>query len=361
MITGDHAITAGAIASQLGIVGEAITGAEFSAYSDEEADRRIDDIGVIARVAPEDKVRLVDILRRKGNIVAMTGDGVNDAPALKAADIGVAMGITGTEVSKEAAVMILTDDNFATIVKAVEQGRALYDNLMRYIRFQMACLFGFIATFLGASIFNILGGVPFLPLQTLWINFTVDIFLAIGLGYGKPREGLMEEAPRPKDQQILPRPLFLWLAFIGIVMGAVTLGVIVWASNTYDERVAHTMGLVTFSIFHLFFSLETSDEERTIFSSELLENPILLKTSALSLLTIFLATTFGPLQRVLDTTELGVDLWAICIVAASVIIVVAEARKFVRRRARSTEAETGRPAARARDRVMRASTATPSR
>ena len=149
MITGDHAITAGAIASQLGIKGRAITGAEFAAMSDDEADRRIDDIGVIARVAPEDKVRLVEILRRKGHIVAMTGDGVNDAPALKAADIGVAMGITGTEVSKEAAVMILTDDNFATIVGAVEQGRALYDNLMRYIRFQMASLFGFIATFLG--------------------------------------------------------------------------------------------------------------------------------------------------------------------------------------------------------------------
>ena len=235
MITGDHAVTAEAIASQLGIAGEAITGAEFSAMSDEEADRQIDDIGVIARVAPEDKVHLVDILRRKGHIVAMTGDGVNDAPALKTADIGVAMGITGTEVSKEAAVMILTDDNFATIVKAVELGRALYDNLMRYIRFQMACLFGFIATFLGASIFNILGGVPFLPFQTLWINFTVDIFQAIGLGYGKPREGLMDEAPRPKDQQILPRPLFLWLAFIGLVMAAGTLGVIVWAANTYDE------------------------------------------------------------------------------------------------------------------------------
>ena len=199
MITGDHAVTADAIARQLGIEGQAITGAEFRAMSDEEADRRIDDIGVIARVAPEDKVHLVDILRRKGHIVAMTGDGVNDAPALKMADIGVAMGITGTEVSKEAAVMILTDDDFATIVRAVELGRALYDNLMRYIRFQMACLFGFIGTFLGASIFSILGGVPFLPLQTLWINFTVDIFQAIGLGYGKAREGLMEESPRPKD------------------------------------------------------------------------------------------------------------------------------------------------------------------
>ena len=167
--------------------------------SDDEAMRQIDGIGVIARVSPEDKVHLVDILRKKGHVVAMTGDGVNDAPALKKADIGIAMGITGTEVSKEAAVMILTDDNFATIVKAVGLGRAVYDNLLRFIRFQMACLFGFIGTFLGASIFNILGGIPFLPLQTLWLNFTVDVFQAIGLGYGKPREGLMEEPPRPKE------------------------------------------------------------------------------------------------------------------------------------------------------------------
>ena len=327
MITGDHAITAEAIARQLGIEGEAITGAEFSAMADDEADRRIDGIGVIARVAPEDKVRLVEILRRKGHIVAMTGDGVNDAPALKMADIGVAMGITGTEVSKEAAVMILTDDNFATIVKAVELGRALYDNLLRYIRFQMTCLFGFIGTFLGASIFNILGGVPFLPLQTLWINFTVDIFQAIGLGYGKPREGLMEEAPRPKDREILPRPLFLWLAGVGIFMAAGTLGVIVWAGNQYDDTVAHTMGLVVFSLFHLFYSLETANAERTLFSSELLENPILLRTSALSVVTIFLATAFGPLQRVLDTVELSPELWAVCIVVAASIIVVEEVRK----------------------------------
>ena len=345
MITGDHAITAEAIARQLGLEGRAITGAEFASWSDDEADERIDEIGVIARVAPEDKVHLVDILRRKGDIVAMTGDGVNDAPALKRADIGVAMGITGTEVSKEAAVMILTDDNFATIVQAVEGGRALYDNLLRYIRFQMASLFGFIGTFLGASIFNILGGVPFLPLQTLWINFTVTVFQAVGLGYSEPRAGLMEEPPRPKDQRILPGPLFIWLVFVGLVFAAPTLAVIAWASQAFDEVVAHSMGLVTFSMFHLFFSLETADEERTIFSSQLLENGTLLKASGLSLLTIFLSTTFGPLQGMLDTTELTVQQWALCIVVAFSIVVIAEIRKlFRRRRAPAVEAPIQQPA-----------------
>src|SRR6478672_8626628 len=192
MITGDHAITAEAIARELGIEGRAITGAQFAELSDEQADAEIDDIGVIARVTPEQKVRLVDILKRKGHVVGMTGDGVNDAPALKRADIGIAMGITGTEVSKEAAAMILTDDNFATIVKAVELGRGLYDNLVKYIRFQMAALIGFIVTFLGASLFNIVGGVPLVPLQTLWVNFTTQIAQAIGLGYGEPGAGLME-------------------------------------------------------------------------------------------------------------------------------------------------------------------------
>ena len=205
MITGDHAVTAAAIASELGIDGKVITGADFASLDDRQALAEIDDVGVIARVTPQDKVRLVDLLQRKGDIVAMTGDGVNDAPALKKADIGIAMGITGTEVSKEAAVMILTDDNFATIVKAVELGRGLYDNLTRYIRFQMGCLFGFIVTFLGSSILYILGGVPFLPLQTLWINFTTLLFQAIGLGYGQPSEGLMQRQPRSPDTPILTR------------------------------------------------------------------------------------------------------------------------------------------------------------
>ena len=195
---------------------------------------------MIARVTPEDKVRLVDTLKRKGQIVAMTGDGVNDAPALKRADIGIAMGITGTEVSKEAAAMILTDDNFATIVQAVELGRGLYDNLTKYIRFQMGVLFGLVFTFLGAAIGNIVGGVAFVPLQTLWLNFTTQVFQAVGLGYGEPAEGLMARKPRDPETQILPRSRLLWLALVGAVMGAATLGVLAWADSHYDrERRAH--------------------------------------------------------------------------------------------------------------------------
>ena len=207
MITGDHATTAAAIARQLGIEGRAVTGNEFAAMSDDEVDKQIDEIGVIARVAPEDKVRLVDVLKRLGNIVAMTGDGVNDAPAIKRADIGVAMGITGTEVTKEAAEMILTDDNFATIVKAVDGGRALYDNLMKYIRFQIVSLTGFIALFVLAGIFNIAGGIPLKPLQILWINFAIDVLLAIGLGFDAATPGLMERRPRPANAPVVTRSI----------------------------------------------------------------------------------------------------------------------------------------------------------
>src|SRR5215213_9807430 len=203
MITGDHATTAAAIAGELGIEGRAITGAEFAAMPDDQLLEQLKEIGVVARVAPEDKLRLVRLLKQSGNVVAMTGDGVNDAPALKAADIGVAMGITGTEVSKEAAVMILTDDNFATIVKAVEYGRGLYDNLLKYLRFQMATLVAFIISYLGASLLFIAGGVPFGPLVVLWINFLVQVPIAIALGFDKPEPGLMERKPRPLSQPVL--------------------------------------------------------------------------------------------------------------------------------------------------------------
>ena len=330
MITGDHAVTAAAIASQLGIVGRAITGAEFAAMSDDELERQIEGVGVIARVAPEDKVRLVDILKRKGHVVAMTGDGVNDAPALKRADIGVAMGITGTEVSKEAAVMILTDDNFATIVKAVELGRALYDNLVRYIRFQMAALFGFIATFLGSSLLFIAGGLPFLPLQTLYINFTVQVALAIGLGYGKPRPDLMHDAPRSPDVPILSRRLIVWLVVAGLTMAVVTLGIITWATPLYGEDVARTMGVVAFSLTNIWFALETADEEKSVFSAETLQNPTLLKAAGIAFLFTILATELRITNAILDTVNLSVEQWMTAFVVSLAVLVIAEVKKLLK-------------------------------
>jgi Ca2+-transporting ATPase len=332
MITGDHAVTAAAIARQLGIDGTVITGAEFAAMSDDELVTGIDDIGVIARVTPEHKVRLVDTLKKKGQTVAMTGDGVNDAPALKRADIGIAMGITGTEVTKEAAVMILTDDNFATIVKAVELGRGLYDNLTKYIRFQMGGLFGFIVSFLGAAIFNIAGGVPFLPLQTLWINFTTMLFQGLGLGYGQPATGLMERKPWPPDRPILTQGVMIWLIAAGLVMGAGTLGVASWAEQERTAAVAHTMALVTFSLSTLFFSITTRDERRTVFSLDTFSDRTFNIATIASVLTLILATVLGPLQSLLETTSLDVQQWLICSCVGLAIVIVSEIRKAIRRR-----------------------------
>src|SRR5579859_6623484 len=256
MITGDYAGTAAAVAGQLGIDGTVLTGAEFAAMSDAEALAKVDSIGVIARVTPEHKVRLVEVLRKQGQIVAMTGDGVNDAPAVKKADIGIAMGITGTEVTKEAAVMILTDDNFSTIVKAVELGRGLYDNLARYIRFQIGGMVGYIAMFLGASIFNIAEGIPLLPLETLWVSFTMLSIQSVGLGYSKPAAGLMDRPPLPPSKPILTRALLVWLALAGLLMAIGTLSVIDWGDHAHGLAVARTMGMVTFALF-LLFSIES--------------------------------------------------------------------------------------------------------
>ena len=332
MITGDHAVTAKAIGDQLGIVGRAVTGAEFAAMPDDELLREIDGIGVIARVTPQDKVRLVDILRRRGHIVAMTGDGVNDAPALKKSDIGIAMGITGTEVSKEAAVMILTDDNFATIVKAVEIGRGLYDNLKKYIRFQMGVLLGFIVTFLGASIFNIAQGVPFLAMQTLWINFTTDLFLAIGLGYGAAAAGLMGRPPRPKDEKVMPQPLLLRLATVGLVMGVATLWVISWATDPHGLAIARTMGFTTFALTHVLFAVSTKDDSRSVFNRDTLADKPLLIAVGASLAMIVLTTTLNPLERLLQTAPLELEQWLVCIGLALAVGVLSEVRKFVQRR-----------------------------
>lgn len=332
MITGDHAVTAQAIARELGIRGRAISGAQFAEMSEEQADAEIDDIGVIARVTPEQKVRLVDILKRKGHVVGMTGDGVNDAPALKRADIGIAMGITGTEVSKEAAAMILTDDNFATIVKAVELGRRLYDNLVKYIRFQMGALAGMILTFLGASILNIVSGVPFLPMQTLWVNFTTQVFQSVGLGYGEPGEGLMKRRPRKPDQPLLRRADTRWFVVAGLVMAVATLAVAAWAESEHGEDTARTMALTTFAIANLMFSLEARDELKSIFSLDTFNDRTFLKASLLSVVAIILATELGFLQRVLDTVALTGNQWLICIGAGLTVVAASELKKLMARR-----------------------------
>jgi len=335
MITGDHAVTAEAIARDLGIEGRAITGAEFGAMSDEELLDQIDGIGVIARVTPEHKVRLVETLKRKGHIVAMTGDGVNDAPALKAADIGIAMGITGTEVSKEAAAMILTDDDFSTIVRAVEMGRGLYDNLKKYIRFQMGCLTGFVVTFLGASIFNVVGGVPFLPLQTLYVNFTTQVAQAIGLGYGKPSEGLMERKPRPPDEAILPRALLSWLITAGAIMGLGTLGLVWWANDAHGTQFARTMGLTSFAIANLIFSFTAKSETESIFNLDTFSDRIFLIATGVSAAAIVLGTEVRLFQRFLDTEHLDGRHWLLCIGVALPVAIASEILKWFRRRTRA--------------------------
>jgi Ca2+-transporting ATPase len=328
MITGDHATTAAAIAGHLGIEGRALTGAEFAALTDEELDAQVGEIGVVARVAPEDKVRLVSTLKGQGNIVAMTGDGVNDAPALTRADIGVAMGITGTEVTKDAAEMILTDDNFATIVTAVEGGRGLYDNLMKYIRVQMIMLAGFILTFVGAGVFTIADGVPLLPLQILWINFAIDVLLAVGLGFDAATPGLMQRRPRSPDQPVIPRALGLRLGLAGLLIAVATLLVVSWAEDRYALAVATTMGLTTTSLLHIAAALEWRDPDRSVFNRATIANGRfnLLMLAAIAL--TFLVTTVPGLQRIFDTAELSGDQWRVCLLAVLGYLVLTEVGKF---------------------------------
>jgi Ca2+-transporting ATPase len=338
MITGDHAVTAAAIGTELGIGGRALTGAEFAALSDEELAALLPEIGVVARVAPEDKIRLVDALQRQSNIVAMTGDGVNDAPALKKADIGVAMGITGTEVSKDAAVMILTDDNFATIVRAVEYGRELYDNLSKYIRFQMAALVGFIATFLGAAIFSIADGIPFSPLAVLWINFVVQVPIAVALGFDKPLPGLMDRAPRPLAQPVLDVPQWVRAAALGLLISIGTL----WARDAFDgwagAVVATTMAVTAFSLMNVALGLSARSETRTIFTRDVVSDRRQLALYGGAVLAIVLATELDVLNRILDTTPLTGGQWLVCVLLVVGLVAVEEVTKLVLRARASSKA-----------------------
>jgi len=336
MITGDHAVTAAAIGKQLGIEGAALTGAEFAAMSDDELMRKMPELGVVARVAPEDKIRLVELLQRQQNIVAMTGDGVNDAPALKKADIGVAMGITGTEVSKDAAVMILTDDNFATIVKAVATGRAVYDNLVKYITFQMITLVGFIVAFLGAALFAIAGGMPFGTLVILAVNFFCHAPISIALGLDAPEPGLMKRKPRPLVQPVLSRAQWIHVAVIGILMAAVTL----FAQHLYRSESAQIVNSIGFAAF-VMASLATGLSSRSATASVLRHD--ILGTSQqvwlflMPLIVAFLMVHIGVLQRIFNLADLTAGQWGVAILMGLIVLAVEEIYRFFKRRSNEQE------------------------
>jgi Ca2+-transporting ATPase len=239
------------------------------------------------------------------------------------------MGITGTEVSKEAAVMILTDDNFATIVNAVEYGRALYDNLLKYLRFQMSCLVAYIATFIGAGIFAIAGGVPLNPLQILWINFVVDVPIAVALGFDEPTGGLMGRPPRPVGAPVLSRANWVRLCVQGFVMTVGALAAYQIGDSRYGPEVAATMLLTTLSLFHVAAGLLARDQHNTIFSRDAIPGPTQLRRYAIALLGIIAVTTIGFLQQIFGTVELSFSQWSICIGIAVSLVIVEELIKLV--------------------------------
>jgi len=343
MITGDHVTTAAAIARQLGIEGRAMSGTDFAALSDTELDEQVEDIGVVARVAPEDKVRLVSTLKKKGHVVAMTGDGVNDAPALKRADIGVAMGITGTEVTKEAGDMILTDDNFATIVSAVEGGRGIYDNLMKYVRIQLIELGAFILLFVGAGAFGVANGAPLTPLQILWINFAIDVLLAIGLGFDAAAPGLMGRRPRDASAPIVDRWLAVRLGVASVLMAALALGIVAWGEHRYHLVVATTMGLTTLSLMHIVAALEAREPTGTIFKRYTIENRRFVQLIGAAIVLTFLVTSLGPLQRIFDTVALTSSQWGVCLLGPLAYLVLTELGKLLDRRSGQSGVAANRP------------------
>ena len=341
MITGDHAVTARAIGRELGLgdgQGDvvAVTGNDLDQMTDDELASRIDEISVFARVAPEHKIRLVAALQRKGRIVAMTGDGVNDAPALKKADMGVAMGITGTEVTKEAATMVLTDDNFATIVGAVKRGRTIYDNIVKFVRFQLSTTLGFAMLFLAASIFDIAHGKPFAAIAILWVNIIMDGPPAMALGLDKGDSDIMRRAPRPVSEKILTPQRWGAIVYSSVIMALGTLGVLIWAPGPEAEAgvatVAGTMAFNTFVLFQFFNILNARSDRNSVFRRHTLTNPQLW----IALVTVIVlqvgVTHVGFMQRLFDTTSISITQWLVSIAVASSVLWFEELRKaFVRR------------------------------
>lgn len=280
MITGDHVTTARAIALELGILEnnqKAISSKELAQMTDDELFEHIEEYSVYARVAPEDKVRIVDTWQKKGKIVSMTGDGVNDSPSLKRADIGCAMGITGTDVSKEAADMILLDDNFATIITAVKEGRGIYTNIKKCIKYLLSSNIGEVMTIFVASIIALFIpgglGVPLLPIHLLWINLITDSLPAFGLGMERPDASLMKEKPRAKSEGFFANKMFLHIFIEGIIIGALTL-IAFLIGNQHSTEIGQTMAFLTLSSTQLFHAFNVKSD-RSIFSKSTFNNKFL--------------------------------------------------------------------------------------
>jgi Ca2+-transporting ATPase len=330
MITGDHAATATAIAAQLGLTGGTVTGAELDAMDDGELAEVSEQAAVFARVSPEHKVRLVQALRRNGHVVAMTGDGVNDAPALRSADIGIAMGITGTEVSKEAAAMVLTDDDFTTIVRAVEAGRGIYDNIVKFVRFQLSTNAGAILSLIGAQLAGL--PVPFTAIQVLWVNLIMDGPPAMALGVDPPDRSAMDRPPRDQSEAILTGRRLGRVVGTGAVMAAGTLGVLAYGRETGSQEHALAVAFTTFVIYQVFNALCARSEVDSVFSRTSLRNGKLWASLGGVVVLQAAAVHVDGVQRVFGTADLTAWDWVLVVLVASTVVWFDEARKLVRRR-----------------------------
>ncbi len=351
MITGDHPHTAARIASDLGIAAagsRVVTGAELEAMDDDARAAAVREVSVYARVSPEHKLRIVDALHADGRIVAMTGDGVNDAPALKAADIGVAMGVAGTDVAKEAADMILADDDFATIVSAVREGRGIFANIRKFLRFLLSSNIGEVFTmFFGVVLAGVIGledtgeaiAVPLLATQILWINLLTDGAPALALGMDAPPDDVMSRPPRRLTDRVIDAEMWIGIVWVGAVMAAVTLlaldlrlpgGFVGGAGNVIEAR---TMAFTTL-VFAQLFNCFNARSDRTSAFHRLFTNRWLWGAIALSA-TLQVAVVELPfLNDAFGTTPLGAEEWLICIGLASVVLWAVEAKKLLERPAR---------------------------
>nr|WP_300003364.1 calcium-translocating P-type ATPase, SERCA-type [Tissierella sp.] len=334
MITGDYKETAFAIAKQLGLAedeSQAIMGAELDGMSDKDLQEKVKSIRVFARVSPDHKVRIVDALKANGNTTAMTGDGVNDAPALKRADIGISMGITGTDVAKNTAELILTDDNFASIVSAVEEGRVIYDNIRKFVYFLLSCNIGEIILIFVSILANL--PVPLLPIQLLWLNLVTDSFPALALGMEKGDPDVMEKKPRNPNEPLLNKDLVIRILVQSIAIGGATLAAYLLALKAYPNNIeeSRTIAFTTLILAELLRSYSTRSDEHTIFEIGIFSN-ITLVYGTLFSFALTLAVIYIPFLRpIFDTFPMGFADWKIVIMFAFIPLVVGELFKVIKR------------------------------